>query len=69
MLQDMDIQMENVRNVQLELIHHQEVHLLVNNVVQHRGLMLELHLVQYVQDVLLVVRHQILVPNVKLDIN
>ena len=69
MLQVMDIQMENVRNVQLELTHHQEVHLLVKHVVQRHGLMLEPLLVQHVRVVLLVDRHQTLVQNVKLDIN
>ena len=69
MLQDMDIYLDHVYNVQLELIHHQEVHLLVNHVVQHHGLMLEHLLVQNVQVLLLVVQHHTLVPNVKLDIN
>ena len=61
--------METVQNVQLELIHHQEAHLLVNHVVQRHGLMREHLLVQHVQDVLLVDRHQILVQNAKLDTN
>ena len=69
MLQDMDIQMETVRNVQLELTHHQEVHLLVKRVVQRHGLMLEHLLVQHVLVVLLVDLNQILVQNVKLDTN
>ena len=61
--------MENVQNVQLEHIHDQEVHLLVNHAVQHHGLMLVLLLVQHAQVVLLVDQQQILVLNVKLDIN
>ena len=69
MLQDMGIQLDYVQNVQLELTHHQEVHLLVKHVVQRHGLMLEPLLVQHVRVVLLVDRHQTLVPNVKLDIN
>ena len=67
--QVMDIQVEHALNVKLDIIHHQEVHQHVNNVVQHHGQMQDQHHVQLVLDVLLVLDQQENVMVVMLDMD
>ena len=60
-------QQENVHNVLVDIIHRQEVHLHVRNVVQHHGPKQEHLLVQHVQVVQLVLDQQVNVVVAKQD--